>query len=89
VIQNGGDEAVDRLGVGDAVESVVDDAHHNAVVLASPVGRALMDAAQIWKPERSYGRPREIAGTAGGRPSALTRTNPPAPDLANPLSAQA
>src|SRR5208282_3286202 len=47
VIENGGYEPVDRLGIGDAVQTVVDDAHLDAVGLASPILLGWVDAAQI------------------------------------------
>src|SRR5579859_1235407 len=47
MIQNGGDEPVDRLGVGDAVQAVVNDAHLHAVGLASPILYGWIDTAQI------------------------------------------
>jgi len=47
VIENGGDESVDRLGIGDAIQAVVDDAHLYAVALASPILLGWVDAAQI------------------------------------------
>src|ERR1700730_15291738 len=47
IIQNGGDEPIDRLRVGDAVQAVVNDAHLHAVGLASPILYGWIDTAQI------------------------------------------
>lgn len=36
VIQDGGDQPIDRLGTGDAIETIVDDAHLDASGLVAP-----------------------------------------------------
>ena len=47
VIENRGDEPIDRLGVGDAFQAIVDDAHLDPVGLVPPILLGRVDAAQI------------------------------------------
>ena len=47
VIQYGGEEAIDRLGVRDAIQTIVDDAHLDPIGLALPILFGWVDVAQI------------------------------------------
>ena|SRR5215469_6201778 len=47
VIQYGGEEAIDRLGVRDAIQTIVDDAHLDRICLALPILFGWVDVAQI------------------------------------------
>src|SRR5207249_9514753 len=46
-IEDGGDQAVQRLGVGDVFQAVIDDADHHPVTLLPPVLRGGVNAAEI------------------------------------------
>ena len=47
VIQDGRDQAIDRFGISNTIQTIFDDAHHNAIGLVSPVALAGIDAAEI------------------------------------------
>ena len=47
VIQDGGEEAIDRLGIADAIETIVNDADQHAVGLVPPVALGWVDMAEI------------------------------------------
>jgi hypothetical protein len=50
VIEDSGDEPIDRLGIGDAIEAIVNHAHRHAVGLVSPISRRRVEVAEIKKP---------------------------------------
>ena len=47
VIQDGSDQTIDRFSVGNTIETIFDDAHHNAVGPVPPITLAGIDVAEM------------------------------------------
>ena len=47
VIEDSGDEPIDWLGIGDAIEAIVNHAHRHAVGLVSPISLGRVEVAEI------------------------------------------
>jgi hypothetical protein len=94
MVQDGSDQPIDGLGIGNPVQAIVDHAHHDRLAFIPPVGSGRVDAAAIGsvrqapidlQPRVPASPPQQIRSRCGGFLPQLVAGKEPVGQTQHPL----